>query len=400
MLERRSKMACKRLLVWICSMLLIVSLMWCTSSWGVTVWGQVTDTEGKPVVHALVTFIDEADTTRTFSDATDEEGMYEVVVEIRIAVEEEMTELLIPEGFALLQSYPNPFNPSVLIPYQLAQATDVCLTIYNVLGQPVRRLVEGHQEAGAYRVLWDGRDDQGIGLGAGAYVCRMDAGGCVQTRKMVMLDGPVGRISDRAENVGSVSKPVQVAEADLYTVSIIGEGVLPFQETGIEVVEDVRLDFVVERSMQLTSPSFIEGTPIPSKYTCEGEDLSPPLRWSNVPQETQSLALICDDPDAPVGTWVHWVLYGIPPTVNELPEGIPTTEVISNGALQGTNDFQRLGYGGPCPPPGAPHRYVFKLYALDVEIDLGPGATKQDLVGAMEGHILSEAHLIGTYQRE
>jgi len=152
-------------------------------------------------------------------------------------------------------------------------------------------------------------------------------------------------------------------------------------------------------SIQLTSTAFAEGKPIPSKYTCDGADVSPPLKWSNVPEGTKSIALVSDDPDAPVGTWVHWVIYNIPPDVTELAEGVPKSEVLTNGAKQGMTDFKRIGYGGPCPRPGGPHRYFFKLYALDAELDLKPGATKQQLLRAMEGHILAEGQLMGTYQR-
>jgi len=151
--------------------------------------------------------------------------------------------------------------------------------------------------------------------------------------------------------------------------------------------------------IQLTSSAFKEGEPIPSKFTCEGEDISPPLKWSDLPQGTKSLALISDDPDAPVGTWVHWVIYNIPPTVNELEEGIPTAKEVPNGAKQGMNDFKKIGYGGPCPPSGT-HRYFFKLYALDIELGLDPGATKNDLLKAIEGHILEMGQLMGTYQRK
>ena len=153
-------------------------------------------------------------------------------------------------------------------------------------------------------------------------------------------------------------------------------------------------------TIQLTSSAFAEGQPIPTKYTCDGEDISPPLKWGNIPQGAKSLALICDDPDAPVGTWVHWVLYDLPATVTELPERVPATETISTGANQGVNDFKRIGYGGPCPPRGNPHRYFFKLHALDVVLQLKAKATKKDLVRAMEGHILAEGQLMGTYKRK
>lgn len=153
-------------------------------------------------------------------------------------------------------------------------------------------------------------------------------------------------------------------------------------------------------TIQLTSSAFTEGASIPAKYTCDGQDSSPPLKWSNLPPGARSLALVADDPDAPAGTWVHWVIYNIPSTIMELPEGLPTTETISNGAAQGSNDFKRLGYGGPCPPRGNPHRYFFKLYALDTELSLKPGATKKELLRAMEGRVLAQGQLMGTYKRK
>ena len=153
-------------------------------------------------------------------------------------------------------------------------------------------------------------------------------------------------------------------------------------------------------AMKVTSSAFRAGGLIPSKYSCEGPNVSPPLQWDGVPAGAKSLALICDDPDAPAGTWVHWVLYGLPSTISSLPEDVPTSDTLSVGAKQGTNDFRRVGYGGPCPPPGKPHRYYFKLYALDVELTLKPRATKQELLRSMEGHILAEAELIGAYKRK
>ena len=153
-------------------------------------------------------------------------------------------------------------------------------------------------------------------------------------------------------------------------------------------------------AMELTSSAFAEGARIPARYTCAGEDVSPPLKWSDAPERAESLALICDDPDAPRGTWVHWVLYGLPADVTELAEAVPATETLPNGAMQGTTDFGRVGYGGPCPPPGGPHRYFFKLYALDTELDLQPGATKKQLLAAMNDHILAQAQLMGTFERK
>jgi len=123
------------------------------------------------------------------------------------------------------------------------------------------------------------------------------------------------------------------------------------------------------------------------------------LRWSEPPSGTKSFALICDDPDAPRGTWVHWVLFNLPAQLRELQEGSPTTETLGNGAKQGKNDFGNVGYGGPAPPKGKPHRYSFKLYALDANVDLTPGATKAQLTNAMKGHILAEGQLAGNYGR-
>jgi Raf kinase inhibitor-like YbhB/YbcL family protein len=152
-------------------------------------------------------------------------------------------------------------------------------------------------------------------------------------------------------------------------------------------------------AIELTSPAFDEGSPIPVRHTCQGEDLSPALRWTGIPEGTKSLALICDDPDAPRGTWVHWVLYGIPAGTTELPEGVPASETLASGARQGVTDFGRVGYGGPCPPPGPAHRYFFRLYALDAETRLPPGATKAQLLREMEGHVLADGQLMGRYQR-
>lgn len=151
--------------------------------------------------------------------------------------------------------------------------------------------------------------------------------------------------------------------------------------------------------LAVTSSAFSEGTKIPKQYTCDGADMSPALTWKSVPPETKSIALICDDPDAPVGIWVHWVLYNVPPTSTELTENLPKQDTLPNGAKQGKNDFGKIGYGGPCPPKGKPHRYFFKLYALDTQLSLGTGATKQQVEKAMAGHILAQGQLMGTYQR-
>jgi Raf kinase inhibitor-like YbhB/YbcL family protein len=152
-------------------------------------------------------------------------------------------------------------------------------------------------------------------------------------------------------------------------------------------------------TIQMTSPVFKEGETIPEKYTCEGDDLSPPLAWSQLPEQTKSVALVCEDPDAPRGMWVHWVFYGLPPDSTSLPEAVPADTVLTTQAKQGKNSWGRIGYGGPCPPPGPAHRYFFKLYALDIETTLPQGATRKDLLQAMEGHIVAEGQLMGRYKR-
>jgi Raf kinase inhibitor-like YbhB/YbcL family protein len=152
--------------------------------------------------------------------------------------------------------------------------------------------------------------------------------------------------------------------------------------------------------MQLSSTAFTEGASIPAKYTCDDKNVSPPLKWSGVPSGAKSLALIVDDPDAPSGTWVHWVLYDLPATVSELAEDVAKSQYVAAGAKQGLNDFKRLGYGGPCPPSGKPHRYFFKLYALDASLDLKPGLSRKEVEHAMEKHVVGQAQLMATYKRK
>ncbi len=152
-------------------------------------------------------------------------------------------------------------------------------------------------------------------------------------------------------------------------------------------------------AIKITSAAFKEGEPIPAQNTCDGKNLSPALSWSGIPVGTKSLALICDDPDAPSGTWVHWVMYNIPPEITELSEGVPNNKVLPNKAIQGINDSSKLGYSGPCPPGGT-HRYFFKIYALKCLLSLEPGASKKELVKTMEGHILDQGQLMGKYSRK
>jgi len=149
---------------------------------------------------------------------------------------------------------------------------------------------------------------------------------------------------------------------------------------------------------QLQSDVFEAGGPIPSKFTCDGQDVSPPLSWDGVPEGAQSLALVMEDPDAPAGIWVHWVLYNIPVVSRGLTEGVPADEELPDGSRSGINSWRRSGYGGPCPPGGT-HRYFFRLYAIDAQLDLAPGATKEGLLTAIQGHVVGQTEIMGTYGR-
>jgi Raf kinase inhibitor-like YbhB/YbcL family protein len=149
----------------------------------------------------------------------------------------------------------------------------------------------------------------------------------------------------------------------------------------------------------MTSGAFAPGEPIPVKYTCDGDDVSPPLQWSDPPEGTQSFVHIADDPDAPGRTWVHWVLFNLPAQARSLPEAVPPEADPADGGRHGENSWKRLGYGGPCPPSGT-HRYFFKLYALDTALELEAGEGKERVLEAMEGHILAQAELMGTYSRQ
>jgi Raf kinase inhibitor-like YbhB/YbcL family protein len=152
--------------------------------------------------------------------------------------------------------------------------------------------------------------------------------------------------------------------------------------------------------IQLTSAAFADGQPIPVKYTADALDISPPLAWANAPAGTKSFALIADDRDAPAGDWTHWVIYDLPPTAAALAEDTLKVPQLPNGAKQGLNDFKKPGYNGPAPPPGKAHRYIFKLYALDAMTGLAPAVAKTNLLKAMDGHVLGEGQLKGTYQRQ
>jgi len=153
----------------------------------------------------------------------------------------------------------------------------------------------------------------------------------------------------------------------------------------------------VQRKMSLSSSAFKDGQPIPVDYTCDGKNISPPLSWSGAPSETQSLLLIVDDPDAPAGVWTHWLLWNISTDTSALPEDFSKSP--STGK-QGTNDFKKLGYGGPCPPAGKAHRYFFRIYALDTTLNVAAGATRKEIDAAMAKHVLATGQWMGTYQRK
>jgi hypothetical protein len=151
--------------------------------------------------------------------------------------------------------------------------------------------------------------------------------------------------------------------------------------------------------IKIISPAFEDGALIPKKYTCDGKNISPPLKWGSLPSGTESIVIICEDPDAPAGTWVHWILFNLPADCRELAENIPDDETLPDGTRQGINDFGSIGYGGPCPPWGT-HRYLFKIFALDGTIDIVHLADKKFLILVMEGRIIAEGCLTGKYQKK
>jgi hypothetical protein len=199
---------------------------------------------------------------------------------------------------------------------------------------------------------------------------------------------------------GATDQPAQVPTATSLPVveptSLPPSEIEPTDEPGME--EAPTQEIIDVEPFELSSSAFTHEAPIPVKYSCDGENISPPLAWNDHPEGTMSFALINDDPDAPVGIWIHWVLYNIPGDSSGLDEAIPAQTELADGSQHGENSWGRFDYGGPCPPSGT-HRYFFKLYALDTLLDLGAGADKGTLLDAMEGHILAEAELMGTYER-
>ncbi len=151
--------------------------------------------------------------------------------------------------------------------------------------------------------------------------------------------------------------------------------------------------------LKISSSSFKDGGVVPSKYTCEGEDISPQIGWGELPEGVKSLAFVCDDSDAPGGDFVHWVIFNIPTEIDSLPEGIVAKDTLKFGAIQGMTDFGSVGYGGPCPPRGSVHHYHFKLYGLDKMLEADENATKDELLGKMEGHIVAKGEIVGLFKR-
>ena len=179
----------------------------------------------------------------------------------------------------------------------------------------------------------------------------------------------------------------------LAAIFVLVNGLANTQECGAEPRGGAAMQ------LKLKSPDFASGEMIPIQFTCDGADSSPTLEWSDPPGGTKSFALIVDDPDAPVGNWVHWVVFDLPANLRTLARNVPKKEEMADGSRQGRNDFGKIGYGGPCPPPGAPHRYFFRIYALDMKLSLKPGATKKDVETAKQGHVLAEGEWMGRFSR-
>jgi hypothetical protein len=190
-------------------------------------------------------------------------------------------------------------------------------------------------------------------------------------------------------------KSFAILSLAVLTLLFIGCASRPQPATQQPAADKPKVD---KPEIKLTSTAFKEGQAIPRTYTCDGVNISPPLEWSGVPKTAKTIAIIADDPDAPAGTWVHWVLYNLPAENIGFVENLPATEKLVAGGFQGKNDFDKIGYGGPCPPSGT-HRYFFKIYALDSELPLKAGATKAETLKAMEGHVVAQGQLMGTYQR-
>lgn len=179
------------------------------------------------------------------------------------------------------------------------------------------------------------------------------------------------------------------------TATALSTGAQQSSQQSLSVDDNMALQVM---TIEVTSPAFKDGDRMPVKYTADGDDMSPPLNWPQV-SGVREWTLICDDPDAPGGTFTHWVMYNIPSGYTGLPDGITQDRQLDDGSMQGMTSFGKIGYGGPSPPPGKPHRYIFKVYALDAKMDLPPGITKQQLLDAMKGHVIAEGSLTGMYGR-
>ncbi len=178
----------------------------------------------------------------------------------------------------------------------------------------------------------------------------------------------------------------------IFLLAVVSGCTATEKKENVEEVNDMQ-------NISISAQAFRAGENIPAEYTCDGKNISPALSWSGIPAGAKSIALIMDDPDAPGGTFVHWVLYNVSPDTQKLPKGIPRNETLADGSRQGNTSYGRPGYGGPCPPAGKPHRYYFKIYALDIKLDLSHGATKADVERAMKGHMLAQGELLGKYGR-
>ncbi len=210
---------------------------------------------------------------------------------------------------------------------------------------------------------------------------------------------PVGSIQSRSEFTGvPISRPAP-RRASLYTQEVRSIGKLTLLVGLVILAANVAVAKDPPGKLELKTTAFRPGGTVPTQYTCSGANISPALSWSQPPPGTRSFVLIVDDPDAPGGTWVHWVVYDLPGSARQLPEQVPAGDAIAGGGKQGVNDFPANGYGGPCPPPGQPHRYFFRLYALDTLLDLHAPVRRKDVDAAMKGHILVQAELMGSFGR-
>ena len=255
-------MRARSLLVLICTIVLVASVAWCSEAGAIVVWGTVTDTEGNAVADASVRFAAEDDPSLVFSDSTDLEGRYTVMLgEMGTSVGEELGGMEVPRTFALLQNAPNPFNPSTVIRYDVPVEADLRIMVYNILGQPIRTLLDAVKDLGRYAVRWDGRDDRGHGVSAGVYLCRMEAKGFAHTRKMVLLDGVAGGRSGpnaplagtNAKGVGRVLKVLQEEDdGGTYTVTVTAADMEPYEESGVRVQEDAEMNFTIAHRIVVT----------------------------------------------------------------------------------------------------------------------------------------------------